>query len=468
MRSLDGGHVEIDTEARPIRQANRAGFDAQRLLREPLAVLPDPVRVDGGDAARRRGGYVSEHGERNVEVVVRVRPPREAPVAAGLRNAHGSGQRPEMRVGERDVDGLQRQRMAQLAPVGRDHVGGRRQAGGTAELGHHLAARIAAFGAARVFGVGQHGVLVAHQPRGLGQRPGAVRVERDARLRKALVQGRYGLDLGGAAQYATLELEVGEAVARFGRFGQPHDGPRVERGLVAQTQPAVGRRDSGGAIAERALRAVADEEQVAEHRYRRALHAIAEQRGHGQTEVLAEQIEQRALDAGGSVDGAAQIERLCAATVGIPVGVAVLHLRHETQPVAHPLADDEGRCIFDHARNRLPAGHFADAGTTCGVGGENEVAGEVRAVCAAQVEQHAVVARDRDDAQRPDSRRVDAGTVTGCHRTTRIHRRPVRLAPSAPRVCAARGCSPGGCERRLGRPRCRGSRSRRGSNRAPR
>ena len=46
-------------------------------------------------------------------------------------------------------------RVAQLAPVGGDHVGRGRQAGGAAELGHHLAAREAVLGAARVFGVGE-------------------------------------------------------------------------------------------------------------------------------------------------------------------------------------------------------------------------------------------------------------------------------------------------------------------------
>ena len=121
--------------------SHQAADDLQRLLRQALAVLPDPVRVDRGDAARRGGADVREHRQRDVEVVVRVRAPGQAPVAAGLRDAHRAGHGPEVRIGERNVDRLQRQRVHHLAPVGGDHVGRRRQAGGAAELGHHLAAR---------------------------------------------------------------------------------------------------------------------------------------------------------------------------------------------------------------------------------------------------------------------------------------------------------------------------------------
>ncbi len=90
--------------------------------------------------ARCGGGHMGEHGQGDVEVVVGVRAPGQAPVAAGLAHAHRAGHGPEMRVGQRNIDGLQRQRMGHLAPVGGNHVGGRGQAGGAAELGHHLAA----------------------------------------------------------------------------------------------------------------------------------------------------------------------------------------------------------------------------------------------------------------------------------------------------------------------------------------
>ena len=69
--------------------------------------------------------------------------------------------------------------------------------------------------------------------------PGAVRIERDARLREALVQRDDRLDLLLAAQHAALQLEVVEAVARVRGLGQPHDRLGRQRLLVAQAQPVV-------------------------------------------------------------------------------------------------------------------------------------------------------------------------------------------------------------------------------------
>src|SRR4051812_12799209 len=48
MRRLDLLHVDLDAEARLLRHLHHAADDLQRLLRQPLAVLPDPVRVDCG------------------------------------------------------------------------------------------------------------------------------------------------------------------------------------------------------------------------------------------------------------------------------------------------------------------------------------------------------------------------------------------------------------------------------------
>src|SRR3954453_3749675 len=49
MRFLDLGQVDLDAEPRTIRHHHRPARDPERLLRQPLPVLPDPVRVDGGD-----------------------------------------------------------------------------------------------------------------------------------------------------------------------------------------------------------------------------------------------------------------------------------------------------------------------------------------------------------------------------------------------------------------------------------
>ncbi len=80
--------------------------------------------------------------------------------------------------------------MAHFAPVSGYHIGGDRQPGGAAELGHHLPAGETLFGAARIFGVGQNILQPFTQRDGLIQQPGAVRVDGDARIRETLFSAR--------------------------------------------------------------------------------------------------------------------------------------------------------------------------------------------------------------------------------------------------------------------------------------
>src|SRR5581483_10738354 len=102
--ALDGIEVQLNAEAGALGQSNVAVSDLERIACEMLPVLPDPVGIDGGDVAGRGGGGVRHHGERDVEMVVGVRAPGESVVATGLRYAHRALHRPEMRVGERNVD----------------------------------------------------------------------------------------------------------------------------------------------------------------------------------------------------------------------------------------------------------------------------------------------------------------------------------------------------------------------------
>src|SRR6516164_3266682 len=48
MRRLDLGHVDLHPETGPIGNGNHAAHNLQRLLRQALSVLPDPVRIDRG------------------------------------------------------------------------------------------------------------------------------------------------------------------------------------------------------------------------------------------------------------------------------------------------------------------------------------------------------------------------------------------------------------------------------------
>ena len=77
---------------------------------------------------------------------------------------------------------------------------------------------------------------------GVGERPAAVGIERDARVGKPLVQRGDRLDFGLAGEDATLQLEVGEAVARLRRFGEAHHRSAVKRRRIAQLEPRVAAR----------------------------------------------------------------------------------------------------------------------------------------------------------------------------------------------------------------------------------
>ena len=55
MRFLDLGPIELDAQPRRLGHLDAPTDDLQRLLREALAVLPDPVRIDRRHAARRGG-----------------------------------------------------------------------------------------------------------------------------------------------------------------------------------------------------------------------------------------------------------------------------------------------------------------------------------------------------------------------------------------------------------------------------
>ena len=205
--------------------------------------------------AGRGGGDVGEHRQRHVEVVVGVRAPGQSPCVAELRDAHRAGHRPEVRIGQRNVDGAGADRVAQLAPVGADHVRRRRKPGGPLELGHHLATGEAALGPDGILGVGEHVGQFAARLHRIVEQPAAVGVQRDAGVGEAVGERDDRLGLVGGGQHAALELEVGEAVPRLGRLGEPDDGLGRQRLLVADAQPVVGSPASSSA-ADRYARSV--------------------------------------------------------------------------------------------------------------------------------------------------------------------------------------------------------------------
>ncbi|MNN26055.1 hypothetical protein D3C81_1395500 [compost metagenome] len=141
--------------------------------------------------------------------------------------------------------------------------------------------------------------------------------------------------------------------------------------------------------------------------------AFAEQRGHGHLQVLAEQVEHCRLDRRHGMDRDAQIEGLQAAATGVPVRKRRTHLVQHGLVLADRLAHHQRTCILQRLADALPARHLAHAGIAGAVLEDHDIAGEVRAVGAGQVHQHAVMARHGHDGQRGDDGRGNAGML-GC------------------------------------------------------
>jgi hypothetical protein len=403
MRLHDAVHVRLDAQARPLRHGDLAADDLQRLARQALAAfLPDPVGVDGRDLARRRRRAVGEHRQRHVEVVVRVRAPGQAPVGAELGQAHRTLHGPEVRIGQRDVDRAQQVRVGHLAPVGGDHVGGGADAGGALEFGHDLAARVAVLRPARIFGIGQHLALAAAGGDRFGQRPGAVRIQRGARVREAALDRGDCRHFVLGAHHAALQLEVAEAVFVDGGRGQLGDRFRAQGFAVAQPVPAVAFAAIVGQVG--AL-AVADVEQIGQHGDVAALLAVAEQFAQRHAEVLAEQVEQGGLHRRDHVLHAQVdfVRLLHDGRFGARGDLMAGAGNRRAQPVQAAVvapdfgADDQRHQPFQGLQDAVRAGHLAHAGMPGAVFEQHQDAGEMRCVGAAQVEQHAVAPGNGND-----------------------------------------------------------------------
>ena len=102
------------------------------------------------------------------------------------------------------------------------------------------------------------------------------------------------------------------------------------------------------------------------------------------------------------MDGGAEVEGLQATAAGVAVGVRRSDAAQQGAERRDRLADEDLGRVDDRLPDRLAAGHLAEALASLGVGDDRDVAGEERAVGAAQVEQHRVVPGDRDDVDPGD------------------------------------------------------------------
>ena len=145
---------------------------------------------------------------------------------------------------------------------------------------------------------------------------------------------------------------------------------------------------------------VADEEQVAEHFHFAALLAIAQQRRHVHAQMLAQQVKHRRFDPGHYVNCGTQIEGLQTASTGVAVGESIAHGGQHVFVFTQRLTDHQRDRVLQGGADFLSAGDFTDAGMAGIIFDHHDIAREERGVRAAQVHQHAVVARDRNDLHR--------------------------------------------------------------------
>ena len=87
---------------------------------EPLAVLPDPVRVERRDLARGGGADLGEHRERDVEVVVRVRAPGQAEVVSSTNSSSENSSRATNR--RASLASLNDRHVESAAPAHQNHL----------------------------------------------------------------------------------------------------------------------------------------------------------------------------------------------------------------------------------------------------------------------------------------------------------------------------------------------------------
>jgi hypothetical protein len=119
---------------------------------------------------------------------------------------------------------------------------------------------------------------------------------------------------------------------------------------------------------------------------------------------VAKQIEQCRFDAGDGVNGDAQIEGLQAAAAGIPIRELPADAFQHRAMRADALAHDERLSIFQRLANALAAGYFPNPDVSGVVRQDHDVASEVGAVRAAEVQQHAVFTGDGNHLHRDDAR----------------------------------------------------------------
>lgn len=140
----------------------------------------------------------------------------------------------EMRIRQRDINGLQGERMVYLSLVGGDYIGCSRQICRATEFCYYFTFGEILFRIIRIFCISQRIFQVFIDFNRFVQRLGIVRIERNTRLREALRQcyNRFGFFFFG--QYIVFQFEIVEVIFFICRFRQAYY--RIRRYRFFMTQ----------------------------------------------------------------------------------------------------------------------------------------------------------------------------------------------------------------------------------------
>ena len=184
MRRFHLLHIQRNAQPGSIRHSQHPTLNPQWLLRQALTILPDPMRIDRRHFARRSSRHMRKTSPAKRRSDGWSASPTSSRVPGrNVSDIHRSLHRPEVRIGQRNIaHRMQFRRMAQLPPVGSDHIRRRRHTRRGAKLRQYLPSR-------RNHSSAPHGssayastfCFPAAQPDCFFQRPRPIRVQRNAR-----------------------------------------------------------------------------------------------------------------------------------------------------------------------------------------------------------------------------------------------------------------------------------------------
>ena len=204
-----------------------------------------------------------------------------------------------------------------------------------------------------------------------------------------------------ALKDAALELEVTESIALLGCLRLGHDGLGGHGGLPPAPPPGVAvivmaQVGQVGGIG------IAYVEKVTEEAHAVAHLAVAQQRRDRHLHVLAQDVEQRRLHAGDHIRHLLENQRVGGLSpsdhrAGDLVGKHPAALLDDLLVVADGPPLHQGYARPQPPGDDLAPGHFGHACVAVRIGHHHYIAGEERLVGPGLVEQHAVIARNRND-----------------------------------------------------------------------